>query len=127
MLYDIRFTHERQMTCPHLSSIGGFVGVLSSLDTGHEKTLWKRSSFGIGISTCSRVEQRECPQTESADNGTHTRHTGISSSLFQSAILLVITVISFRMAGSAEMPAERLMKTIKRVSLSTIEALADLT
>lgn len=70
MLYDIRFTHERQMTCPHLSSIGGFVGVLSSLDTGHEKTLWKRSSFGIGISTCSRVQQRECSQIESTDNST---------------------------------------------------------
>jgi hypothetical protein len=30
-----------EITCPQFIIIGGFVGVLASLLTGHAKTLWK--------------------------------------------------------------------------------------
>lgn len=52
MLNDILLTHALQIAWPHLSSTGGFPGELSSFDTGQQNTVWKRSSFEIGISTC---------------------------------------------------------------------------
>lgn len=51
MLNDTRFTQDLQITWPHLSMTGGFVGVLSSFDTGQANTVWKRWALSMGICT----------------------------------------------------------------------------
>lgn len=50
---DILFTQALQIAWPHFSNTGGLPGVLSSFDTGQQNTVWKRSSFDTGTSTCN--------------------------------------------------------------------------